>query len=201
MTPEEESIIIFDSFPELTKRLLGLMAQGYRPLDAYKLAGGMCENVRDGQSKARQILTGVNVVRYRTLVSAQQSSALMMDRAEAVARLSAIARARLDDILRIEKVCVGFTDEGEPMHTNKVVAHDSGEMSDDALAALAEVSQNEYGIKIKMHSPLIAIKQLTDLNGWEPPKKHEISGLDGQPIKIVATTAAEAAASYQDMMG
>ena len=45
------------------------------------------------------------------------------------------------------------------------------------MASIAEVTAGKDGIKIKQHSPLTAMKQLADIEGYNKPQKIEQSGV------------------------
>ncbi len=66
---------------------------------------------------------------------------------------------------------------------------------------VAELSTGKDGLKIKLHDPKAAIKQLAGMCGWEAPKKAELTGANGGPIQTSNLTPDEAAEAYRKMMG
>ena len=69
------------------------------------------------------------------------------------------------------------------------------------MAAISELTAGKDGLKIKLHDPKAAIKQLAEMRGWEAPKKTELTGPNGGAIQTVNMTPDEAAEAYRKMMG
>jgi phage terminase small subunit len=78
-----------------------------------------------------------------------------MTRDEALQRLSSLARTRLSEL-------VVFTDKGWDMLPSAL-------QDPEKLAAIAELTATKDGPKIKLHSPLAAIKQIAEIQGWTLP--------------------------------
>lgn len=88
----------------------------------------------------------------------------IMTREEALVRLSHVARAKLTDV-------ADFDDE-------EVRVRYAAELSETARAALCKVKQGKYGVEIELYNPLTAIKTLAEMQGWEAPKKTEVTVTD-----------------------
>ena len=64
------------------------------------------------------------------------------------------------------------------------------------MAAISELTAGPQGLKIKLHDPKAAIKQLGELQGWEAPKKTDLNG----NIAITTLTKEEYKAARQEML-
>ena len=62
-------------------------------------------------------------------------------------------------------------DNGNPIIQAGWRFKNSALQSAGALSAISELTAGKRGISIKLHDPKAAIKQLADLQGWEPPKE------------------------------
>ena len=98
---------------------------------------------------------------------------------------------------------VGEDEDGQPVYQAVWSFRNSTLQDPDAMSAIAELTTGKDGIKLKMHDPKAAIKQLAEMQGWEAPKKSEVSGPGGGPVKTetVAMTPQEAADAYKKLMG
>jgi phage terminase small subunit len=126
-----------------------------------------------------------------------------MTRTEALERLSKMGRTSLSDIADFRNCQIGEDEEGAPVYQASWSFRDSALQDPEAMAAVAELTTGKDGIKLKMHDPKAAIKQLGEMMGWEAPKKTELSGPGGGAIKTENTnmSAEEAAEAYRKLMG
>jgi phage terminase small subunit len=126
-----------------------------------------------------------------------------MTRIEALERLSKMGRTSLTDIAEFRNCQIGEDEDGQPVYQASWSFKDSALQDAGAMAAVAELTTGKEGIKLKMHDPKVAIKQLGEMQGWEAPKKTELTGKDGAPIKTETTnlTPEQAADLYKDLLG
>ena len=126
-----------------------------------------------------------------------------MTREEALKRLSKMGRTSITDIAEFSNSVVGEDEDGQPVYQAVWSFRNSTLQDPDAMSAIAELTTGKDGIKLKMHDPKAAIKQLAEMQGWEAPKKSEVSGPGGGPVKTetVAMTPQEAADAYKKLMG
>ncbi len=94
-----------------------------------------------------------------------------MSRAEAMDRLSTIARTSLSDIINFSTLQVGVDEQGKPVFQSTWQFKDSADIDPEQMQAIAELTATRDGFKIKMHDPKAAIKQLADMAGWNAPTK------------------------------
>ncbi|MEY0256605.1 terminase [Morganella morganii] len=78
---------------------------------------------------------------------------------------------------------MGKDDDGNPVMQAVWRFKDSALQNPQSLAAISELTAGKDGIKLKLHDPKAAIKQIVDMEGWEAPKKTELTGKDGGPIQ------------------
>ena len=94
-----------------------------------------------------------------------------MTRTEAMEKLSALARTDLKDLVEFGEYELGSDAEGNPIVQSSWRIRDSALQDPAKMAAISELTASKEGIKIKTHSPLAAIKQLADMQGWDAAKK------------------------------
>ncbi|MBT0598864.1 terminase small subunit, partial [Klebsiella quasipneumoniae] len=80
---------------------------------------------------------------------------------------------------------VGEDDDGNPVFQAVWSFKDSLLQDPDAMSAISELTTGKDGTKLKMHDPKAAIKQLAEMQGWDAPKKTELTGKDGGPLNQV----------------
>ncbi|QLJ65563.1 terminase small subunit [Serratia marcescens] len=178
MTLTEEQKALFDALTALQKRFVTHLLNGANQTEAYRKAGGRAKG--DGErSKANQIVTNSNVQAFLKSVQYQAINEAIMTRTEALERLSKMGRTSLSDIADFRNCLIGEDEEGKPVYQASWAFRDSALQDPEAMAAVAELTTGKDGIKLKMHDPKAAIKQLGEMMGWEAPKKVDNISSDG----------------------
>ena len=141
---------------------------GMSKVGAWRAAGGTAKDNQTERIAASDMFRKPSVrAFYDSLMEAAASEAVM-SREEALTRLSRAARVVASDVVDIE---TEVDDQGRAVSVVKVKAFSA--MTPEAKSAIKSVKQGRYGVELQLHDPLQAIKQLADLQGWEPPKKIE----------------------------
>jgi len=136
----------------------------------------------------------------------EATSSAVMTRQEALERLSIMARTSVKDIARFRKVKVGEVD-GQSVFQSVWDMKDCDEITEEQAMSISELSASKDGLKFKMHSQASAIKQLTEMEGWNSATKHEHAGPGGGSIKsdvvvvVAEMTNEQAATIYKDLIG
>ncbi|WP_071608948.1 terminase small subunit [Entomohabitans teleogrylli] len=200
LTAEQQ--LLFDALTPLQKRFALAIIKGKNQTDAYKAAKGKAkgDNLRKA---AHTIATNCDVLAFIKSVQGEIVDEAIMTREEALKRLSKMGRTSITDIAEFSNSIVGEDEDGQPVFQAVWSFRNSSLQDPDAMSAIAELTTGKDGIKLKMHDPKAAIKQLAEMQGWEAPKKSEVSGPGGGPLKteVVAMTPEEAAEAYKKMMG
>ncbi|HCS4522791.1 TPA: terminase small subunit [Escherichia coli] len=200
LTAEQQRL--FDVLTPLQKRFSLAIIKGKNQTEAYRKAGGKAKG--DNLRKAAHVIaTNCDVQAFIKSVQHEIIDEAIMTREEALKRLSKIGRASIADIAEFSNSIVGEDEDGNPVYQAVWSFKDSSLQDPDAMSAVSELTSGKDGIKLKMHDPKAAIKQLAELQGWEAPKKTELTGAEGGPIKAETTnlTADQAAEIYRKMMG
>ncbi|WP_081893198.1 MULTISPECIES: terminase small subunit [unclassified Serratia (in: enterobacteria)] len=201
LTSEQKAL--FDALTPLQKRFVTHLIKGKGQTSAYKAAGGKAkgENMR---KSAHQIATNIDVLAFLQSVQHEAVSEAIMTRTEALERLTVMGRSRIRDLVEFSEHKLGVDAEtGEEIIQAVWRFKDSVKQSPEALDAIAELTAGKEGIKLKLHDSRGAIKQIGEMQGWEAPKKTEVTGAGGGPIQTetVNMTPDEAAEAYRKMMG
>ncbi|BFI68408.1 hypothetical protein okayama3_39930 [Yersinia pseudotuberculosis] len=200
MTLTEEQKALFDALTQLQRRFVTALLEGTNQTEAYRRAGGKAKG--DGvRSKASQLVTNSNVQAFLQSVQHETVNEAIMTYTEALERLTLMGRTTIHDIATFGNYQIGEDEEGQPVFQASWKFKDSKDIKPEHLAAVAELSTGKDGLKIKLHDPKAAIKQLAEMCGWEAPKKAELTGPNGGPIQTSNLTPDEAAEAYRKMMG
>ncbi|CNC93667.1 MULTISPECIES: terminase small subunit [Yersinia pseudotuberculosis complex] len=200
MTLTEEQKALFDALTQLQRRFVTALLEGTNQTEAYRRAGGKAKG--DGErSKASQLVTNSNVQAFLQSVQHETVNEAIMTYTEALERLTLMGRTTIHDIATFGNYQIGEDEEGQPVFQASWKFKDSKDIKPEHLAAVAELSTGKDGLKIKLHDPKAAIKQLAEMCGWEAPKKAELTGPNGGPIQTSNLTPDEAAEAYRKMMG
>ncbi|NCP63158.1 MAG: terminase small subunit [Paraglaciecola sp.] len=121
--------------------------------------------------KASELLkNGKIAVRLKELNQAAVTSSVMTKQ-EALERLSLSARVTVNDIAEFSERVVGQDENGADVKETIWRIKNSDEISPLALSAIKSVTATKMGPKLELHDPQAAIKQLSDILGWNAPTK------------------------------
>lgn len=181
MTEEQEALAA--ELTHLQRMTVIHMASGMTQAVAYKAAGGKATNDDSARAVVSRMLTDANVKAfYDSLLSSAVSNAVM-SRQEALERLSNVARTDLADLVEFGSYEVG-SEDGQPVIQATWKIKDSVLQDKNKMALISELSAGRDGVKIKTHSPLQAIQQLSKMQGWDAAVKQEVTGKDGGAIEV-----------------
>ncbi|RJT45673.1 terminase small subunit [Rahnella woolbedingensis] len=201
MTLTEEQKALFDALTKLQQKFVTQLLNGKNQTDAYKAAGGKAKTDESARASASQILTNVNVQAFLKCIRYEAVNEAIMTYEEAMERLSVMGRTSIADLATFGTQVVGEDDDGNPVTQSAWSFKNANELKPEQMAAISELTAGKDGLKIKLHDPKAAIKQLAEMRGWEAPKKTEISGPNGGAIQTTNLTADEAAEAYRKLMG
>ncbi|PHM47153.1 terminase small subunit [Xenorhabdus miraniensis] len=195
----DEQKIFFDALTPLQQKFALGILKGLNQVDSYRKAGGKAKG-ESARTQASRMITFDNVKTFLDTMNQEAVSDAVMSRQEALERLSAMGRVSIHDIADFRNSQIGEDEEGKPVFQATWQFKDSALQNPAALSAISELTTGKDGIKLKLHDPKAAIKQLADLMGWDAPKKTELTGKDGGPIQTVALTKAEYQQARQEML-
>ncbi|MEQ1964682.1 terminase small subunit [Xenorhabdus khoisanae] len=181
-----EQKVLFDALTPLQQKFTLGILKGLNQVDAYRKAGGKAKG-ESARTQASRMITFDNVKTFLDAMNQEAVSDAVMSRQEALERLSAMGRVSIHDIADFRNSRIGEDDEGKPVFQATWQFKDSALQNPAALSAISELTTGKDGIKLKLHDPKSAIKQLAELLGWESAKKVDLSSTDGSmsPAKIV----------------
>ncbi|AXY35945.1 terminase small subunit [Yersinia pseudotuberculosis] len=199
LTSEQKAL--FDALTQLQRRFATALLNGKNQTEAYRKAGGKAKTDDGARASASQILTNHNVQAFLQSVQYETVNEAIMTYEEAMERLTLMGRTTIHDIATFGNYQIGEDEDGQPVFQASWKFKDSKNIKPEHLAAVAELSTGKDGLKIKLHDPKAAIKQLAEMRGWEAPKKAELTGANGGPIQTSNLTPDEAAEAYRKLMG
>lgn len=197
LTPEQ--LELATKLTPLQRRfVLNLVKPGMSQRQAYVDAGGTSATPETQDASASRMLSNAKVKEfYQSLINSIASD-VIMTKQEALERLSKTARATIHDIctFKLVEVLTKDKDGNEKIEFDTIWTMKETEEIDPVIAAaIKSVTFTKNGPKIEMYDANGSIKILSDLQGWNAPKKQEITGKDGQPLAINADVSAPEIAS------
>ncbi|EPB8107289.1 terminase small subunit [Yersinia enterocolitica] len=174
----------------LQKKFVTELLKGKNQTDAYKKAGGKAKG-ESAHVQASRMMSFDKVAAFISSVEGKAIDDAIMTREEALKRLTSMARARITDLVEFAEHDMGVDDDGRKVIQAAWRFKDSVKNTPELLDAIAELTVGKDGIKLKLHDARSAIKQLGDMEGWEAPKKTELTGKDGGAIQHSHSISAE----------
>ncbi|WP_145562365.1 terminase small subunit [Yersinia aldovae] len=187
----EHQKVLFDALTKLQQKFALGIVKGLSQIDAYKQAGGKAKKDETASACASEILTNPKVKAFIDEMNKEAISEAVMTKQEALERLSSLGRVSLFDLAEFRNSQVGEDEDGKPVCQATWSFKDSSLLRPEDMAAISELTAGPQGLKIKLHDPKAAIKQLGELQGWEAPKKTELTGKDGGVIEHKHLVSAE----------
>lgn len=184
----DEQKVLFDALTKLQQKFVLGILKGLNQIDAYRQAGYKAKSDESARASASEILTNLNVKSFLDSVNETAVSSAIMTREEALERLSSIGRSSVSEMVEFSEHSMGKDDDGNPVIQAVWKFKDSALQDLKALSAISELTAGKDGIKLKLHDPKAAIKQLADMQGWEAPKKveHSISEQMSELLKEIS---------------
>ncbi|HCU0048663.1 TPA: terminase small subunit [Proteus mirabilis] len=189
-TLTDEQKVLFDALTKQQQQFALGILKGLNQTDAYKQAGYKVKTDAAARSQSSRMLTFANVKSFLDAMNEVAISNAIMSREEALERLSSIGRSSVSEMVEFSEHKMGTDDDGNPVIQSVWRFKDSALQDPKALAAISELTASKDGIKLKLHDPKAAIKQLADMQGWEPPKKIEHS-VDEQMAELLREISSE----------
>lgn len=181
--------------PLQRKFVMHLVSSSMNQREAYVKAGGKAETEKAQIASASRMLAQVSVKAFYDSLMNSIASDSIMTKQEALERLSKSARATIHDICTFELKQVGEDEEGNPVMQTVWTMKHSEDIDPVIAASIKSVTFTKTGPKIEMYDSNGSIKILSDLQGWNAPRKQEITGKDGSALAIKADVSAPEIAS------
>jgi len=181
--------------PLQRKFVLELIKPGTSQRQAYLTAGGKAKTESAQDNSASIMLSNSKVSAFHKSLINTIASDVIMTKQEALERLSKTARATIHDICTFKLTQVGEDAEGNPIMQTVWEIKNSEDIDPVIAASIKSVIFTKNGPKIEMYDANGSIKILSDLQGWNAPKKQEITGKDGSALAIKADVSAPEIAS------
>ncbi|EJD6476699.1 terminase small subunit [Providencia rettgeri] len=199
-TLTDEQKVLFDALTKQQQQFALGILKGLNQIDAYKQAGYKAKNEKAAGVSASQIFGNLRVKAFLDSMAESAISTAIMTREEALERLSSIGRSSVSEMVEFSEHKMGVDDDGNPVIQAVWKFKDSALQDPKSLAAISELTAGKDGIKLKLHDPKAAIKQIGDYLGWEAPKKTELTGKNGGPIETATLTKEEYRNARQEML-
>jgi len=200
MTPEQ--IALLEALTPLQRAVCTRVAGGMAQREAYmaaKAAAGRPCTAAVADAAASRMLAAVKPAAFLAAMQVQAVRSAIMEKEEAEALLTAMARTNLSDLVEWARYPIASS-----METGEVTEwqtgwriKDSVEQDPEKMGMIAELSAGKDGIKVKTHDRRGALQLLAKLKGWEAPQKIQAT-VTAKPDATM--TPQEAARAYQDLM-
>jgi len=167
----EHQKALFDAMTRSQQKFALGIVKGLTQIDAYRGAGGKAKKEDHAHASASEIYRNPKVKAFVDEMNKEAITDAVMTKQEALERLSSLGRVSLFDLAEFRNSQVGEDEDGKPVYQATWSFKDSSLLRPEDMAAISELTAGPQGLKIKLHDPKAAIKQLGELQGWDTTKK------------------------------
>ena len=175
----KEQISAFEGLTKLQQKVATNRLSGMSAFDAYVNGGGKARNSAVAATCAHEILNNPNVssfIKSFETRAAERITSAIMSREEMIERLSTMARVKVDDVLNISNRIL-YDSDGEEVAQGAWSLKNVEDMTNDASIAISELTAGKDGLKVKLHNQIAAMKQLSELLGYNKPQEITVNGV------------------------
>lgn len=170
MTPEQKQL--FDRLTQLQQRVAINVLGGMSQRQAYYAAEGTASSDTSADATVCVMLRDARVKAFMDAMKLQAVSEAIMSREEMAKKLSLLSRTNLNDIVRFETKEIGRDPiTGDVLKQTGWFIPDNILENPDKLAVISELEVGKFGPKIKTHSQLQAMAQLSKMMGYDAAQK------------------------------
>jgi phage terminase small subunit len=183
----EQQLAAFEKLTKLQQGVVLNTLSGIKLAEAYRLAGGKGKTYNSQAVSAKQILQNPKVAEFMDLFKVDPSSSIaeaIMTRDKILADLTDIASVTIDDVAFFTERPLVDMENGMTVFSSTVHVKSINDVRPEARKAIKSVKQTKNGLEIVLYDTLAARKQITDLCGYEAPKKTELTGPGGAPLQF-----------------
>ena len=170
----EEQKTLFSVMTSMQQNICIASLAGKNDIDAYYAGGGKSKTRLSAEATVSKLLSNTKVKAFLASMKQDAVKGAVMDRTEMLERLSTLARVNMSDLIEW-RTTLSENAEGEEVEQSCWSIKESAQLDGHTMAAIAEVTAGKEGFKIKQHSPLAAMKQLADLEGFNAAAKTELT--------------------------
>lgn len=178
VTLSKEQVDMFNGLTKLQQKFALKKIEGLGNYQAYVAAGGKSKTPEAASVSANTILNNVKVssfIKSFDYMAVERIASAVMSREEMIERLSTMARVKVDDVLNISNRIL-YDSEGEEVAQGAWSLKNVEDMTNDAAIAISELTAGKDGLKVKLHNQIAAMKQLSELLGYNKPQEINLNG-------------------------
>jgi len=175
----KEQIEAFEGLTKLQQKFALKKLEGLNTYQSYVAAGGKAKSPETGMTSAHEILNNLKVssfIKSFEIPAVERIASAVMSREEMIERLSTMARVKVDDVLNISNRIL-YDSEGEEVAQGAWSLKNVEDMTNDASIAISELTAGKDGLKVKLHNQIAAMKQLSELLGYNKPQEVTVNGV------------------------
>ena len=175
---DEEMVEAFLSLTALQQDIALNHLLGMNNLEAYNNSRGKAKTDEAKISGASEILVNPDAHHFIQLAKKNRLENTIMTREEALDILSNSARANTSELVVFDTIETEDS-EGNKKKQSVWSLTDSAQQDPKKLAWITELQAGPQGLKFKIHDHKQAIKQLSEMEGWNAAQKMDHLSSDG----------------------
>ncbi len=181
----EDQLELFNKLDTFEQALAIALLMGIPPLPAFRMAAPT-STVKNSTARVRVSNTKIrpHFVAFMNAVQAELLSEALMSREEALEKLTVFARGNMTDLVDYRTVELGKDANGEAVEQSVWKFKDTDDIAEETMQCIFELKASPQGLSVKIHSAEHAIKQMSEMRGWNTPQKVDHMSRDGSMTPV-----------------
>lgn len=198
----EEQKKMADALTSLQRKVVINVVSGMSNRQAYKKAGGKAKTQKAQDTSVSQILSNhKSRIFYESLMN-QAAENAVITKEKAISILDRMASVTIKDFYDFKRMCIDHDEAGEPIYANQWIIKSPEDMPTDIARCIKSYKIGKNGPEIEIYDRQGAIKQLSNMIGWDAPKKTELTGAEGAALEVkTEVNAPEIANALTGLLG
>jgi phage terminase small subunit len=197
----EEQIEIASKLTQLQRKTVINIMSGMSNRQAYIKAGGKAKSEHSADQVVSKMLINAKVKKFYNSLLASATEKALLSKEEAIKILEAAATIKITDVCDFRNKRIGEDEKGNPVYQTVWTVKDAENIPDRIARCIKSVEVTSKGPKIEVYDSHGAIKQLSAMQGWDAPKKTELTGSEGKPLEVKSEISApEITKALDDLM-
>jgi phage terminase small subunit len=186
----DEQKAMAEGLTSLQRKTVVNIVSGMSNRQAYKKAGGKAKKPQTQDTVVSKMLIDTKVKAFYNSLMNGITEKAVFSKERAISMLETMANVTIKDFYNFERVITGYEDEVDeegnvkPIYASQWIIKNPEDIPDDIARCIKSYKMTKNGPELEIYDKQGAVKQLSNMIGWDAPKKTELTGKDGEALQV-----------------